>query len=210
MQRGGLGAGIYRDKIEVKGTIFVLAWADSSHKRVAMLPQCQLAGVLGRWATLPGSDGKPTSVTKHLTPITEIYMPGGGRGQIEVKTQGVGVTEKNDIEVLVANPIITIMPGQTVKVDVEIKRRPDYSKPVTLDLRINHLGGVFTNPLPAGITVDDGATIAENQTKGTITLHAAADAKPISNLPLAIMANVSINFVMKVWFAAPITLTVKK
>ena len=102
------------------------------------------------------------------------------------------------------------MPGQTVKVDVEIKRRPDYSKPVTLDLRINHLGGVFTNPLPAGITVDDGATIAENQTKGTITLHAAADAKPISNLSLAIMANVSINFVMKVWFAAPITLTVKK
>ena len=161
-------------------------------------------------ATLPGSDGKPTSVTKHITPITEIYMPGGGRGQIEVKTQGVGVTEKNDIEVLVANPIVTIMPGQTVKVDVEIKRRPDYSKPVTLDLRINHLGGVFTNPLPAGITVDDGATIAENQTKGTITLHAAADAKSISNLPLAIMANVSINFVMKVWFAAPITLTVKK
>ncbi len=161
-------------------------------------------------AMLPGSDGKLTSVTKQIVPITEIYMPGGGRGQFEVKTQGVGVTEKNDIEVIVANPNVTIMPGQTIKVDVEIKRRPDYTKPVTLDLRINHLGGVFTNPLPAGITVDDGATIAENQTKGTITLHAAADAKPISNLPLAIMANVSINFVMKVWFAAPIALTVKK
>ena len=159
---------------------------------------------------LPGIDGKPALVTKRATPITEIYMPGGGRGQIEVKTQGVGVTEKNDIEVIVANPNVTIMPGQTIKVDVEIKRRPDYTKPVTLDLRINHLGGVFTNPLPAGITVDDGATIPENQTKGQITLHASADAKPISNLPLAIMANVSINFVMKVWFAAPIILTVKK
>ena len=161
-------------------------------------------------ATLPGADGKLASVTKRAAPITEIYMPGGGRGQIEVRTQGVAVTERNDIEVSVANPNITIMPGQTIKIDVEIKRRADYTKPVTLDLKINHLGGVFTNPLPAGITVDDGATIPENQTKGQITLHAAADAKPITSLPLAVMANVSINFVMKVWFAAPITLTVKK
>ena len=161
-------------------------------------------------ATLADASGKPLSVIKQAVPITEIYIPGGGRGLLEARTQGVAVTEKNDIEVSVANPNITIAPGQTIKVDVEIKRRPDYTKPVTLDLRINHLGGVFTNPLPPGITVDDGATIPDNQTKGQITLHASADAKAVSNLQLAVMANVSINFVMKVWFAAPISLTVKK
>lgn len=159
-------------------------------------------------ATLPGANGQPTAVSKVATPIQEIYLPGGGRGQYEVVTQGIAVTEPNDLSVVVANPNITIMPGQTIKIDVEIKRRPDYTKPVTLDLRVNHLGGVFTNPLPPGISVKDAVTIPENQSKGQIELTAAADAKPISNWQLAVMANVSINFVMKTWFVAPIKLTV--
>ena len=54
------------------------------------------------------------------------------------------------------------------------------------------------------------ATIPEGQSKGQITLKAAGDAKPIANWPLAVMANVSVNFVMKVWYAAPLSLTVKK
>ncbi|MCW3098887.1 MAG: Bacterial pre-peptidase C-terminal domain [Chthonomonadaceae bacterium] len=160
-------------------------------------------------AMLPGADGKQVAVTHTAHPMTEIYMPGGGRGQMEVLTQGIAVTEPNDIEVSTAAQQITIAPGGTAKIEVTIKRRPDYTKPVTLDLRVNHLGGIFTNPLPPGITCDDGVTIAEGQTKGTITLKAAADAKPIENYPLAVMANVSVNFVMKVWYvAAPVSLTV--
>ena len=160
-------------------------------------------------AMLPGADGKPVAVTHTAHPLTEIYMPGGGRGQMEVRTQGVAVTEANDIEVSTASPQITIAPGGTVKIEVTIKRRPDFTKAVTLDLRVNHLGGIFTNPLPPGITSDDGVTIPEGQNKGTITLKATADAKPIVNYPLAVMANVSINFVMKVWYvAAPVSLTV--
>jgi hypothetical protein len=159
-------------------------------------------------AILPGADGKPATATRMAHPVTEIYLPGGGRGLLQVETQGVAVTEQNDLEVTVANPNVTIKPGETVKVEVSIKRRPDYTKPVTLDLRINHLGGVFTNPLPPGITVEDGATIPEGKTTGTVTLKAAPDAKPIASWPLAVMANASINFVMKVWYAAPISLTV--
>ena len=161
-------------------------------------------------AILPGSDGKPAETNRTAVPMTEVYLPGGGRGLYDVDTQAVSVTDANDIEVVLPKSDITIAPGQTLKIDVEIKRRADYTKAVTLDLRVNHLGGVFTNPLPPGITVDDGATIPEGQTKGQITLKAAADAKPIANWPLAVMANVSVNFVMKVWFVAPLTLTVKK
>ena len=160
-------------------------------------------------AMLPGTDGKPVAVTHTAHPLEEIYLPGGGRGQMEVLTQGVAVTEPNDIEVSTASTQITLAPGGTVKIEVTIKRRPDYTKAVTLDLKINHLGGIFTNPLPSGITCDDGVTIPEGQNKGTITLKAAGDAKPIQNYPLAVMANVSVNFVMKVWYvAAPVTLTV--
>jgi len=159
---------------------------------------------------LPGADGKPAEVSRTATPMTEVYLPGGGRGLYDVDTQCVAVTDPNDVEVVLPKSDITIAPGQTLKIDVEIKRNNGYTKPVTLDLRINHLGGIFTNPLPPGITVDDGATIPENQTKGQITLKAAADAKPITNWPLAVMANVSVNFVMKVWYAAPMSLTVPK
>ena len=71
---------------------------------------------------------------------------------------------------------------------LEIERRPGYTKPVTLDLRVDHLGGVFTNPLPPGITVDDGATIPEGKTTGQVTVKAAPEAKPIANWPLTVSA----------------------
>ncbi len=160
-------------------------------------------------AMLAGADGKPVAVTHTAHPLEEIYMPGGGRGQMEVLTQGVAITEPNDIEVSTGSSQITLAPGGTAKIEVTIKRRPDFTKAVTLDLKINHLGGIFTNPLPPGVTCDDGVTIPEGQTKGTITLKAAGDAHPIQNYPLAVMANVSVNFVMKVWYvAAPVSLTV--
>lgn len=160
-------------------------------------------------AQVPIADGKtPQTQTRTAHVLSEIYMPGGGRGLLDVDTQGVAVTEANDLEVTVANPNITIKPGETVKIDVTIKRRPDYTKAVTLDLRVNHLGGIFTDPLPPGVTVEDGAAIPEGKTVGTITLKAAPNAAPIANWPLAVMANVSINFVMKVWYAAPLSLTV--
>ena len=164
----------------------------------------QVAGA----AQLPGLDGKPATATRIAHPLSEIYLPGGGRGLLEVDTQGVAVTETNDIEVSVVNPNITLKPGETLKLDVTIKRRPDFVKAVTLDLRVNHLGGIFTDPLPPGVTVEDGATIPEGKNTGQITIKAAPDAKPIANWPLAVMANSSVNFVMKVWYAAPVTLTI--
>jgi len=207
IETNGLPAGITASPLTIppemtQGVILISAAADAKVDMARVQ-------VIGK-GSLVGSDGKPAEATRTAVPVTEVYLPGGGRGLYDVDTQAVSVTEPNDLEVVLPKSDITIAPGQTLKIDVEIKRRADYTKPVTLDLRVNHLGGVFTNPLPPGITVDDGATIPEGQSKGQITLKAAADAKPITNWPLAVMANVSVNFVMKVWFAAPLSLTVKK
>jgi hypothetical protein len=203
----GLPAGVTASALTIppqmsQGVILLSAAPDAKID----MARVEVVGV----AALPGADGKLAEASRTATPLTEIYLPGGGRGLYEVDTQAASVTDPNDVQVVLPKSDITIAPGQTLKIDVEIKRRADYTKPVTLDLRVNHLGGIFTNPLPPGITVDDGATIPEGQTKGQITLKAAADAKPIANWPLAVMANVSVNFVMKVWYAAPLSLTVKK
>ena len=162
-------------------------------------------------ASLPSAvpGGKPAMVTHEATPLTEIYLPGGGRGTYPVETAAMAVSEPNDLVVTTSTPSITIAPGGTAKIEIEIIRRADYKKPVTLDLRVNHLGGVHTNQLPAGISVEaDAVTIPEGKTRGTIVVKAAPDAKPIQNWTIAVMANVSVNFVMKVWYVTPVTLTV--
>lgn len=205
----GLPAGVTASPLTVPaevgvGTLFLTAAPDAKIDTAAV----QIVGT----GTLIGEGGKPVPTTRVVRPLTEIYIPGGGRGLLEAETQGVSVTEQNDLEVSVNTQTVSLAPGGTVKIEVEVKRRPDYTKPVTLDIKIQHLGGVFVDPLPPGVTVDDGASktlLGDNETKGYITLRAAADAKPIQNLPIAVLANASINFVMKVWYASPpVVLTV--
>ena len=207
----GLPAGVTASALTIPanmtvGTIFLTAAPDAKM-------DASLVEVYGT-AALPGTDGKAADVTRKVFPVTEIYLPGGGRGLMEVLTQSVGVSETNDLEVTANTQSITLKPGESVKIEMEIKRRPDYKKPVTLDVRVQHLGGIFVNPLPPGVTVDDGASktlLGENETKGYITLKAAPDAQMVKNIPLAVFANVSVNFVMKVWYAAPpIALSVQK
>ncbi len=160
-------------------------------------------------ALLVMEDGKTGELSRTAHPLTEIYQPGGGRGMMEVNTEACSITDANDLEVLVTAQTLSLKPGGTVKIEVNLKRRPDYTKPVTLDVMVQHLGQVFSNPLPQGVSIDDGASktlLGDNETKGYITLKAAKDAKPIQNWPIAVLANASINFVMKVWYSAPVVM----
>ena len=58
-----------------------------------------------------------------------------------------------------------------------IQRRPDYDKGVSLDVLLRHLGRVFGNPLPPGVTMVDGKskTLLGTGSKGHIVLKAAAE-----------------------------------
>jgi hypothetical protein len=160
----------------------------------------------------PGGKGKTRVRT--ATPNEEIYLPGGGRGRFDVKLQTVAVTDPSDIlKIDVSAKTITLKRGQEVRLDVTLQRRPDYDKAVSLDVVLQHLGGVHGNPLPPGVTVVEGKskTLLGNGSQGHIVLKAAPNAEPIENVPISVLAHVSVNFVVKISYSSPpILLSVRK
>jgi hypothetical protein len=164
--------------------------------------------------TVAGPGDKEESLVRTAAPIEEIYLPGGGRGRFEVKMQTVAVTGPSDVLKVEVNPQeVVLKPGQEVRLEVTLRRRPDYDKDVSLDVLLRHLGGVFGNPLPPGVTLVEGKskTLLGSASKGHIVLRAAPDAAPIEDVPISVLAHVSINFVVKVSYSsAPIRVSIRK
>jgi len=160
-------------------------------------------------------DGKEVPLTRTAIGMDEIYFPGGGRGVFAVEMKTVAITEVSDVmEVIVEPSNLVLKAGQEVKLDVTIKRSANFKEAVNLDIILRHLGGIFANPLPTGVTMVDGKSktlIPANATKGHITLKVAPDAPLVENVPICVMANVSINFVVKVSHTSkPLMLTIQK
>jgi hypothetical protein len=159
-------------------------------------------------------DGKSETLTRKAVAVEEIYSPGGGRAKFDARMQAVAVTGPSDIlDVQVKPDRLLLKPGQEVKLEVTIKRRADYDKAVSLDVLLRHLGGVFGNPLPPGVTISDdkSKTLLGTGNTGYVTLKVDPAAAPIEDVPICVLAHVSINFVVKISYAsAPALLTVKK
>jgi hypothetical protein len=150
--------------------------------------------------------GKAEPLVRTATPNEEIYLPGGGRGRFDVTLQTVAVTQPSDIlKVEVTPPVVTLKPGEEVRIDVMIERRQDYDKSVSLDVMLQHLNSVYGNPLPPGVTVvgAKSKTLLGTTSKGHIVLKAAANAAPIENVPISVLCHVSVNFVVKVSYSSP-------
>lgn len=164
-------------------------------------------------AELP-RDGATKSVTQRVIATQEIYFPGGGRGVFDVGMHTVAVTEPSDVlDVIVTPSEVVLKPGGEVRLDVEVKRKPGFDKGVTLDVLLRHLGRVYGNTLPEGVTIAEGKskTLLGGASKGYITLQAAATAPVVQGVPISVMAHVSINFVVKVNYSSPaILLSVRK
>jgi hypothetical protein len=162
--------------------------------------------------TLP--DGKKETVRREVTPLQEIYLPGGGRSYFEADTHVVSVTEPSDVLLKLSTNQVQLKPGGTATVDVEVIRQKGYAKNVVLDVYLRHLGRKYGDPLPKGVSLDEGASktlLGPNDTRGKIVLKAAPDAPEIESLPIAVLGQVSINFVVKVSHASePLLLSVKK
>jgi hypothetical protein len=165
-------------------------------------------------AKVKGADGKEETLVRPVTANQEIYSPGGGRAKFDVNLHSVAVTEPSDIlKVDVSKTEITLKPGEEVKIDVTIQRRSDYDKGVSLDILHQHLNQLFGNPLPPGVTIVAGKskTLLGTTSKGHIVLKAAANAEPIDNVPISVLAHVSINFVVKISYSSPpILVSVRK
>ncbi len=163
--------------------------------------------------TVKGDGGQETLV-RRATPNQEIYLPGGGRGRFDVTMQTVAVTDPSDVlRVEVTPSVVTLKPGGEVRLEVTVHRRPDYDKGVSLDVMLRHLGTVYGNPLPPGVTIDasKSKTLLGSGSTGHIVLKAAPNAAPIENVPISVLAHVSVNFVVKMSYSSPaIPLTVGK
>lgn len=134
-------------------------------------------------------------------PLQEIYMPGGGRSHWPMELHTLALAPKSDLLSIKVTPSeVTLKPGESVSLDVEIVRAEGFDKNVTLDMVFQHLGGVFANPLPPGVKIDAKASLtalSAKETKGKIVLTADAKAAPVEKQLACVMGHVSINFVMK-------------
>jgi hypothetical protein len=161
-----------------------------------------------------GDGGKEEVLKRTATPNEEIYLPGGGRGRFDVHMQTVAVTGPSDIlKVKVSPAEVRLKPGQEARIEVTVLRRPDYTRDVSLDVLLQHLGTVMGNPLPPGVTVVGGKsqTLLRGGSKGYIVLRAAPNAAPVEKVPICVLCHVSINFVVKVSYSSPpILLSVAK
>jgi hypothetical protein len=159
-------------------------------------------------------NGQPVTLTSRAVPVEEIYLPGGGRGRFDVGLQAVAVTTPSDLlQVKVSRNRITLKPGEEVKLDVELVRRPDYDKGVTLDVILQHLGQSYGNPLPPGVTLVAGKskTLVGTASSGHIVLKADATAPECTDVPICVQGYVAINFVVKIGYASEVIwLSVKK
>lgn len=158
--------------------------------------------------------GSAEGQTRTAIPDEEIYLPGGGRGRFPATMPAVAVTDASDVlEVKVKSNRITLKPGAEAKIEVEVKRRADYDKPLTLDVILRHLGQKFADSLPSGVTMVDAKskTLLGTGSVGHITLKAAPDAAEIADVPIAVQAFVPVNFVVKIGYSSePILVSVKK
>lgn len=158
--------------------------------------------------------GTADGMERTAVAVEEIYLPGGGRGRFDAGMQAVAVTGPSDIlQVKVKKNEIVLKPGEEVKLDVELVRREGLTAGLTLDVQLRHLGSVFGNPLPPGVTMLDGKskTLLGAGNTGHITLKADATAAECDRVPVCVQAFVPINFVVKIGYASePIYLTIKK
>jgi hypothetical protein len=158
-------------------------------------------------ATQKRPDGISATLTAVALPMQEIYLPGGGRGHMPVEAHAVAVGEPGDLRaVKLSTDSITLKPGATARVEVVIERAPGFTDNVILDPKFDHLNRIFGDTLPPGVDIDPKASktlLNGTETRGYLTFRALPTAKPVEKRPVSVMANVSINFVMKATYSSP-------
>ncbi|HET6324533.1 MAG TPA: PPC domain-containing protein [Planctomycetaceae bacterium] len=157
-------------------------------------------------ATQKWTDGTLTTLAAVALPMQEIYLPGGGRGHMPVEAHAVAVGQLGDLRsIKLSTDSITLKPGSTARVDVVIERAPGFTDNVLLDPKFNHLGRIYGDTLPPGVDIDAKASktlLNGTETHGYLTFRALPTAKPVEKRPVSVMANVSINFVMKATYSS--------
>ncbi len=157
---------------------------------------------------------KPVTLQAVARPLQEVYIPGGGRFHFPVEMHTLSIGDPLDLRSVKITPTaVTLKPGESKRIEVVIERAPGFKGNVTLDTVYQHLGTIYGGSMPPGVVIDDRASqtlLGGEQVKGHITLKAAADARPVKEQLVPVMAHVSINFVMKFTYCGePLRVTVE-
>ena len=157
-------------------------------------------------AVLDGDEGQNTKLLIDATPYQETYMPGGGRSHYPVDTYTLSIQKPSDIRrIKVSANEISLKPGEEVKIDVELERAEGFDTNVSLDVIYQHLGQIWGNSLPKGIKMDGNKSkilLTSGELKGHVTLVADDTLEQAARQQFCIMANVSLNFVMKATYTS--------
>jgi hypothetical protein len=156
-----------------------------------------------------------TSLSADAVIYQEIYQPGGGRGHWPVESHVVAITAPGDIRhVTLSETDLHLKPGESKSIDVVIERAEGFDKNVLLEATYSHLNTIFGSSLPEGVTIDASKSttlLTGGATKGRLTFKAADNAPPVGKQQVVIMANVSLNFVMKATYASqPVFMSIDK
>lgn len=151
-------------------------------------------------------DGSVVNLHALARPLQETYLPGGGRGHWPVAAHAVAVGAPSDLRgVKLSAQAITLKAGGSARVDVTIERAPGFTENVTLSPRFEHLGRVYGDTLPTGLQLDakhSKTLLNGKETHGFLTFHALPNVEAMKNHAVPLMANVSINFVMKATYSS--------
>lgn len=152
------------------------------------------------------TNGNGETSVRAAIPFQETYMPGGGRNHMPVEMHTVGVGRPADLlDVVLSEYDLRFKPGESKRIDVTLSRSDGFDKNVTLDLLFQHLGSVYGNTLPAGVSLDKKNStllLSGGDSQGHLTLTADVSANAVESQQCCVMANVSINFVMKATYAS--------
>lgn len=167
-------------------------------------------------ATHPRGEGQsPLELRAEAVPYQETYNPGGGRVHWPVESHMVCVGQPSDIlGVEVGETDVRLKPGESKRIAVKVRRSAEYKGNITLDLTFNHLEQIYASSLPDGVKIDGGKSqtlLAGGASEGYITITVDKNAAPVERQLFCVMANISINFVMKATYSSPpMFLTIEK
>ena len=170
-----------------------------------------LVRVRGR-AKLPRGKSK-VEVVREANVLGELRRAGASRFvRMPIRTQLLGVTRPLDLHAVTATPVdVTLKPGGTSRITVRIKRSPEYSEQVLLNMALLFFNKTVGEQLPPGVSVQGEATrkLTGDMLEATFTLAATAAARPISRWPIAVVARVPITYTIMTSYASnPVFLTV--
>lgn len=170
-----------------------------------------LVRVRGRAKVL--RDRGEVEVVREANVLGELRRAGASRFvRMPIRTQLLGVTRPLDLHAVTATPLnVTLKPGGTSTITVRIKRSPEYSEQVLLNMALLFFNKTVGEQLPPGVSVQGEATrkLTGDILETTFTLAATATAKPVSRWPIAVVARVPITYTIMTSYASnPVFLTV--